>query len=185
MTFTTPSGLTPMPLLVSQSVRRSLVFTLPMTNEFIGCRRATEPSAHGWKILSGRKSCARPSSPSTKWRRRKSNHVSFHDARCAVAANKRAGDNGEMNERHFNWLVPWLLVVILSASATLYVVGYFTLGDRALATATSTAAGQFTAGSAPTRIYPSKWLAKLFAPAAKIESVISGEEISAGWRGWE
>jgi len=87
--------------------------------------------------------------------------------------------------RRSNSLVPFLLVVILAAVATFYVVGYFTLGDRAIATVTATATGQFTPGSAPARIYSSKWVATLFIPAAKIESAISGEEISVGWRGWD
>jgi hypothetical protein len=87
-----------------------------------------------------------------------------------------------MHSKRFNWLVPLLFVVILGVAVTFYVVGYFTLADRA--TVTDPATGQVIP-AAPARIYPSKWVASLFAPAAKIETAISGEEISVGWRGWD
>jgi hypothetical protein len=80
-----------------------------------------------------------------------------------------------MRHRHSNWLVPLLYVFVLALTAMSYAVAYLTLGDRAIVHSNGTSA----------RIYPSKWLSTLFMPAGRIESIVSGEEISVGWRGWD
>jgi len=88
-----------------------------------------------------------------------------------------------MDERRPNWL-PVLISVIVFVAGTSYIVGYFTLGQHALATVIAPSAGQSAAVNAPARIFPSKWQAMFFTPAAKIESAITGEEVDVGWRGW-
>jgi len=89
-----------------------------------------------------------------------------------------------MDERRSSWLVPVLVAVIALVAGTSYIVGYFALGEHALATVVAPSAGQSVAANAPARIFPSKWQAMLFTPAAKIESAITGEEVDVGWRGW-
>jgi hypothetical protein len=86
-----------------------------------------------------------------------------------------------MEERRSNWLVPSLVAIILLVAGASYIVGYFTLGKPALFTPL---AAKSVAAKAPVRIFPSKWQAMLFTPAAKIESAITGEEVEIGWRGW-
>ena len=73
-------------------------------------------------------------------------------------------------ERQTQSSVPAALVgiVIFAALFASYVTGYFVLGTRA------TGIGFF-------RVYESRWLAIIYDPAARIESVVTGNEVQTGY----
>ena len=90
-----------------------------------------------------------------------------------------------MDAKRSNWLPAFTVVVFLLAAVLSYIVGYFALGQYAMATAVSPLNGSTTPKSAPARIYSSKWEAMIFNPGARIESVITGEDIATGSKGWD
>ena len=90
-----------------------------------------------------------------------------------------------MDARRSNWLPTLTVVVFLLAAVLSYVVGYFALGQHAMATAVGSVNGSTTPANAPARIYSSKWEAMLFSPGARIESVITGDDIATGSKGWD
>lgn len=103
----------------------------------------------------------------------------------ALAPLGAAGDNGAMDGKLTHWLPALAIAVFLLAATLSYVVSYFALGQHAIATAVGSVNGSTTPASAPARIYSSKWEAMLFSPGAKIESLITGEDIATGSKGWD
>jgi len=78
-----------------------------------------------------------------------------------------------MSERRSNWLAPLLVVAaIILAFVLAYVAAYFSTGQAVYSS---------PGGPVAFRVFQSKWLATLFTPAAKVESGISGNQVSVAW----
>jgi hypothetical protein len=78
----------------------------------------------------------------------------------------------DMNERRSKWLAPVLLAATLVALPPVYVGTYIATGQTVYSS---------PGGPLAMRVYPAKWLAQLFVPAAKIESAIRGNRVSVTW----
>jgi FlaG/FlaF family flagellin (archaellin) len=68
-----------------------------------------------------------------------------------------------------HWLAPVLIAVLLAGAPAAYVCGYFTMAE---------AVHHWPDNPWTVRVYPWKWQAVLFTPAAALESVIRGRQVS-------
>jgi hypothetical protein len=78
---------------------------------------------------------------------------------------------GMQADRRVNLAVAVSLISLILLPSVLYVGGYFALSRT-------------SGGATPDdwcRIYRMKWQAEIFKPAAKVESMITGDEVSTYW----
>jgi hypothetical protein len=79
-----------------------------------------------------------------------------------------------MDEPRRSGLLPIAVVIVALVVPTIYVLAYIALGTAATAT--------IGPQSLNVRVYPYEWQERLFRPAAKVESALSGREIETAHR---
>jgi len=61
-----------------------------------------------------------------------------------------------------------IAIVAVALLISIYVAGYFALSDSI---------PNLTAGAGTVRVFRHKWLATIYLPAARVEAVVSGEQV--------
>jgi hypothetical protein len=77
-----------------------------------------------------------------------------------------------MDDRRSNWQVPVIVALALASLFAFYIGAYIATGQAVHAAPGSPVAA---------RVYPSRWHAIVFTPAAKVESTISGSNVEIAW----
>ena len=95
----------------------------------------------------------------------------IHAAGGAISC---AGRIAGMDEPRRSGLIPIAVVVVALVVPTIYLVAYIELGTAATCT--------IGPRSLNVRVYSREWQERLFRPAAKVESALSGREIETAHR---